>query len=168
MTTPVGTNEAAGGGCGRFFLMGRWCARVSLYNGLYRRIRHIRHPGPKNDRNLRILGTAMIRDPDAFPVILEEIAQAIEPPREADGSWQRDGRRRAHDRQARLPRVFMARLVARSDPSLVAEVLADIAVEHGIAKAEAKDELRCVYRARLDGRRAAAIAHSCGPLAPQI
>ncbi len=94
----------------------------------------------------------MIHDPDAFPEILEEIAQAIEPPREPDGSWHREGRRRAHDKQARLPLVFMARLVARSQPSLVAEILADLAVELGLAKAEAKDELRCVYQRRLEGR----------------
>ena len=98
----------------------------------------------------------MIRNPGAFPEILEEIAQAIEPPREADGSWHREGRRRAHDKQARLPLVFMARLVVRSEPSLIAELLAGLAIEHGIAKAEAKGELRCLYRARLEGRRAAA------------
>ncbi len=89
---------------------------------------------------------------DDFPVILEEIAQALEAPREPDGSWHRESRRRAHDRQAQLPRVFMARLVVRSDPSLVAEILADLAVEHGIAKVEAKDELRCLYQGRLEGR----------------
>ncbi len=48
------------------------------------------------------------------------------------------------------------------------EVLADLAVEHGVAKVEAKAELRCLYRARLEGRRAPAIADSRGPLAPQI
>ena len=110
----------------------------------------------------------MIHNPDAFPEILEEIAQALEAPREADGSWHREGRRRAHDRQAKLPRVFMARLVVRSQPSLVAELLADLALELGLAKAEAKDELQCLYRARLDGRRAAVSAHSRGPLTPQI
>ncbi len=97
----------------------------------------------------------MIGDPNAFPEILEEIARALEAPREADGSWQRDGRRRAHDRQAKLPRVFMARLVVRSDPSLIAELLVDLAVEHGVAKVEAKAELRCLYLARLEGQKSA-------------
>ncbi len=101
-------------------------------------------------------------------VVLEEIAQAIEAPCEPDGSCHLEGRRRAHDKQARLPLVFMARLVVRSQPSLVAELLADLAIEHGIAKIEAKAELRCVYEARLEGRRAPTIAHSRGPLAPQI
>ena len=49
----------------------------------------------------------------------------------------------------------MARLVVRSEPSLVAELLADLAVENGIAKIEAKAEVRCLYRARLEGQKSA-------------
>ena len=34
----------------------------------------------------------------------------------------------------------------------VAGILADLAVELGLTKAEAKDELRCVYQRRLEGK----------------
>ena len=60
------------------------------------------------------------------------------------------------------------RLALKASVDDVAEILADLAVEVGFAKAEARVELQCLYRARLDGRRAPAIAHSRGPLAPQI
>ena len=89
----------------------------------------------------------------AFPEILEEITQALESPREADGSWAREGRRRAHDRQAKLPGVFMAHLVARSPPSLVAELLADLAVQSGAA--EDRDATKLAYWSRLTGWAAA-------------
>ncbi len=36
------------------------------------------------------------------------------------------------------------------------ELMANLAVELGVAKAEAKDELRCLYRGRLEGQESAA------------
>ncbi len=36
------------------------------------------------------------------------------------------------------------------------ELMANLAAELGVAKAEAKDELRCLYRGRLEGQKSAA------------
>ncbi len=110
----------------------------------------------------------MIREPDALAAIINELIDALEPPRSADGQLVRHAMERARAKQARVVPWIMARLALRASVDDVAEVLANLAVELGLAKAEAKDELRCLYRARLDGRRAAASAHSRGPPTPQI
>ena len=110
----------------------------------------------------------MIHAPDALADIINELGAALEPRRPPDGQLARHAMERARSKQAKVVPRLMARLALRTNVDDVAEILADLAVELGLAKAEAKDELQCVYRARLDGRRAAASAHSRGPLAPQI
>ena len=110
----------------------------------------------------------MISDPDALADIINEIGAALEPRRPPDGQLPRHAMERARAEQAKVVPRLMARLALRSSVDDVAEILADLAVELDLAKAEAKAELRCVYEARLEGRRAAASAHSRGPLAPQI
>ncbi len=94
----------------------------------------------------------MIRDPDALATIINELIGALEPHRAADGQLPRHAMERARAKQAHVVPRLMARLALRASVDDVAEILADLAIELGLAKAEAKSELRCVYRARLDGR----------------
>ncbi len=110
----------------------------------------------------------MIRDPDALPAIINKLIDALEPPRAADGQLPRHAMERARAKQAKVVPRLMARLALKASVDDVAEILADLAVELGLAKAESSVELQCLYRARLDGRRAAASAHSRGTLVPKI
>ena len=110
----------------------------------------------------------MIRDPNALADIINELSDALEPKRAADGQLPRHAMERARATQAKVVPRLMARLALKASVDDVAEILADLAVELGLAKAEARAELQCRYRTRLDGRQAAETAHSPGPLAPQI
>ena len=94
----------------------------------------------------------MIGDPDALAAIINELIEALEPKRDADGQLPRHAMERARAKQAKVVPLLMARLALKASVDDVAEVLANLAVEHGIAKAEAKGELRCLYQGRLEGR----------------
>ena len=97
----------------------------------------------------------MIRDPDALAAIVNEITDALDPRRPPDGQLARHAMERARAKQAKVVPLLMARLALKASVDDVAEILADLAVEIGVAKAEAKDELRCLYRARLEGQKSA-------------
>ena len=94
----------------------------------------------------------MIGHPDALAAIINEIIDALEPPRAADGQWSKHSLERARAKQVKVIPQLMARLALRASVNDVVEILADLAVELGVAKAEAKSELRCLYRGRLEGR----------------
>ena len=99
----------------------------------------------------------MIRDPDALAAIVNEITDALDPRRPPDGQLARHAMERARAKQAKVVPLLMARLALKAGVDDVAGILADLAIEHGIAKIEAKDELRCVYQRRLEGRAEAPI-----------
>ncbi len=94
----------------------------------------------------------MIRDPDALATIINELTDALEPKRAADGQLPSHAMERARAKQAKVVPQIMARLALKASVDDVAGILADLAVELGLAKAEAKDELRCVYQRRLEGK----------------
>ena len=94
----------------------------------------------------------MIRDPDALADIINELTDALEPRRPPDGQLPRHAMERARAKQAKVVPRLMARLALRTGVDDVAGILADLAVELGLAKAEAKDELRLVYQRRLEGK----------------
>ena len=93
----------------------------------------------------------MIRDPDALATIINDLTDALEPKRAADGQLPRHAMERARAKQAKVVSRLMAHLALRAGVDDVAEILADLAVELGVAKAESRVELQCLYRARLDG-----------------
>ncbi len=83
----------------------------------------------------------MIDDPSALADIINELSDALEPPPAADGPLPRHAMERARAKQAKVVPRLMAHLALRASVVDVAEVLADLAVELGLAKAEAKDEI---------------------------
>ena len=80
----------------------------------------------------------MIHDPDALADIVNELSDALEPKRAADGQLPRHAMERARAKQAKVVPRIMARLPLKASVDDVAEVLANLAVEVGIAKTEAK------------------------------
>ena len=93
------------------------------------------------------VGDSMIRDPDMLADIINELSEALEPKRAADGQLARHAMERARAKQAKVVPRIMARLALKASVEDVAEILSGLAVELGIAKD--KDAARRAYLARL-------------------
>ncbi len=90
----------------------------------------------------------------AIPDILAEIAAAMRPKRQPDGQWNKVAEERAGNRIALLPAKIVVMLAGRVTTDVLAEVLAEIAVEERVHKD--KNAAWLAYWARLAGWRRAA------------